>query len=466
MKKYNILYYILKSIKMEYYKKILNCNSEEELLYNLYLVFDDLSNEGINLNITKKDIIKYSREKKNSNKEIWTKQVAVSFGNILKLLKKIDFIEKNKTDVIVKKGYVRLYGILNSHISNVFFDSSLNFEKMCTKVSCGGNHILFLTNDLEVYVLGSNTFGQLGIPDIDDEITTPIKLPTNYNSINIEAGHSTSYIITDDHELYTWGCCQNGRIGQLMVEEDEDIICIPTKCYISGYVPISVQSGSVHSCILTDKGKILSTGHKYYTGHNNNKDVYTYKIIDSIKDICFEKISIGPGGYHTMALTKTGNLYTWGHNRVGQLSVDVSLCLDGPYIKYPLFIVTNFIVKDISAGWGHSAIIDYSGNLYTCGRNDENQIYHSTDICSKNMQDHFYLDKFTLVENHYKYKNIICGGSHTIGITCFNEIYGWGVNDEKQLCNEEEDETQYTIRNNKDIQTIYCGNNITILLIQ
>lgn len=39
---------------------------------------------------------------------------------------------------------------------------------------------------------------------------------------------------------------------------------------------------------------------------------------------CFEgkvikQISVGPGGYHTIALTVSGTVYTWGHNRVGQL---------------------------------------------------------------------------------------------------------------------------------------------------
>jgi hypothetical protein len=30
-------------------------------------------------------------------------------------------------------------------------------------------------------------------------------------------------------------------------------------------------------------------------------------------------VSVGPGGYHTVVLTARGQVYTWGHNRVGQL---------------------------------------------------------------------------------------------------------------------------------------------------
>ena len=139
---------------------------------------------------------------------------------------------------------------------------------------------------MQVYVLGSNTFGQLGLPNIKDEINNPIKLNIDigdYNCIDIDAGHATSYVITECKKLYTWGCCTNGRIG-FKIEYEDDIKIIPTKCNIGEYIPEKIQAGSVHSCILTNDGKILSTGHKYYSGHNNNKDQHTYKIIDSIKE--------------------------------------------------------------------------------------------------------------------------------------------------------------------------------------
>lgn len=32
-----------------------------------------------------------------------------------------------------------------------------------------------------------------------------------------------------------------------------------------------------------------------------------------------KQVSVGPGGYHTIALALNGLIYTWGHNRVGQL---------------------------------------------------------------------------------------------------------------------------------------------------
>ena len=40
------------------------------------------------------------------------------------------------------------------------------------------------------------------------------------------------------------------------------------------------------------------------------------------------QVSIGSGGYHTLALTQRGDVYAWGHHRVHQLGpVDNSLLL-------------------------------------------------------------------------------------------------------------------------------------------
>jgi len=37
-------------------------------------------------------------------------------------------------------------------------------------------------------------------------------------------------------------------------------------------------------------------------------------------------VSVGPGGYHTLTVTVTGRIFSWGHNRVGQLGCDPTEC--------------------------------------------------------------------------------------------------------------------------------------------
>ena len=44
------------------------------------------------------------------------------------------------------------------------FHSLFSSSVFVVQVECGLNHAAFLTSKREVFVLGSNTFGQLGLP--------------------------------------------------------------------------------------------------------------------------------------------------------------------------------------------------------------------------------------------------------------------------------------------------------------
>lgn len=87
------------------------------------------------------------------------------------------------------------------------------------------------------------------------------------------------------------------------------------------------------------------------------------------------QVSVGPGGYHTIALSATGDVYTWGHNRVGQLgykntemvprNVEGAFFLPAPRLVESL---RDKRVIRVVAGWGHSAAVCRNGDVYTCGR--------------------------------------------------------------------------------------------------
>jgi len=87
-------------------------------------------------------------------------------------------------------------------------------------------------------------------------------------------------------------------------------------------------------------------------------------------------------GYHTIALTsESSQVYTWGHNRVGQLGFPISEHVaanaeGGYFVARPTWVksVSDLKITKVVAGWGHSAILTASGTVYTCGRNFQGQV--------------------------------------------------------------------------------------------
>ncbi len=95
---------------------------------------------------------------------------------------------------------------------------------------------------------------------------------------------------------------------------------------VSGVKFINVQTGSEHSLALTDSGDIYSWGSNYYgqlglgtSGSGTNKDTPQKVTVNGVK---FTDIAVGVS--HSLALTDTGVLYSWGVNEYGQLGLGTS----------------------------------------------------------------------------------------------------------------------------------------------
>ncbi|XP_047360060.1 X-linked retinitis pigmentosa GTPase regulator isoform X1 [Vespa velutina] len=90
-------------------------------------------------------------------------------------------------------------------------------------IACGGHHTLILTESGNVYCVGSNASGQLGMGTNVTEVTTPKLLSRDalqdQSIVKIACGESHSAVLTESGKLYT---CGDGRHGKLGLEENEN----------------------------------------------------------------------------------------------------------------------------------------------------------------------------------------------------------------------------------------------------
>ncbi len=69
---------------------------------------------------------------------------------------------------------------------------------------------------------------------------------------------------------------------------------------------------------MSTRGEVYCFGERYYTGHGAAKDVLTPRLVGgALTNVEVKAIAVG--GFHTLALSAGGKVYTWGHNRVSQL---------------------------------------------------------------------------------------------------------------------------------------------------
>lgn len=146
------------------------------------------------------------------------------------------------------------------------------------QVSCGGEHAAVLTEEGVVATWGKGGFGRLGHGDGESSLRPrQVQVLKNEKFIKIACGFAYTTAITSKGTLYAWGAGENGRLG---LGDDRDRFS-PHKVLLPHSIKVlDVQAGSVHTCLLTEKGRIFSCGKYEYTGHGDKRDVLIPKKLD------------------------------------------------------------------------------------------------------------------------------------------------------------------------------------------
>ncbi len=223
--------------------------------------------------------------------------------------------------------------VLNFDVAKL---GSVDIEKSNIKISIGFDFILVLQLDKKLLGWGQNNLGQLGLGfySSNEEIKqcgvyypgTSGSGTENYleNIIAISAGSHYTIIIDENGMVYSWG---KGDLGQLGNQ----------KSYVS-VIPFN----SAHHIEQVFK----SSGQ-----------------LDNI-------LKIYAGRDHTLALDSSGNIWSWGYNRYGQLGNGLSGLdsSDIPLHNSTATVIEEFHdIRDISAGGDISAACKNDGTAWMWG---------------------------------------------------------------------------------------------------
>jgi len=119
------------------------------------------------------------------------------------------------------------------------------------KVACGQHHSIVLDDRGMVYAFGRREYGRLGLGEIKEDAEYPKMIESFKNTkvIDISCGATTSFAITSDGKLYSWGMGSR----QLCQGKDSDDIYVPTQVKmnsIENFTAIKVSAGSSHCLVL------------------------------------------------------------------------------------------------------------------------------------------------------------------------------------------------------------------------
>ncbi|KAG7401616.1 hypothetical protein PHYBOEH_000148 [Phytophthora boehmeriae] len=162
-----------------------------------------------------------------------------------------------------------------------------------------------------------------------------------------------------------------------------------------------------------------------------------------------EILAVSCGSRHTMALTATGSVYSWGWGSMGQLGHGDHKSIHEP-LKIDFFEKNGLTVDYISCGGCHSAAVTKDGSLYMWGETHWGQLglpkesLDSADVLQSDegndghdkLKAHVLLPiKCPILEEGSGeiILKVSCGGTHTAALTNLGRVYVWGRGDSGQL---------------------------------
>ena len=184
-----------------------------------------------------------------------------------------------------------------------------------SKISAGWNHSLFQNNKGEIFSCGYNGEGRCGLGRFNDSQITPSLIPnTPSNIVQFVCGYSQNLFLDQEGNVFSVGDNYFGQLGLGHNINQNELKKIPN------IPPIKIISCVSASCYLIDfEGNLWTFGcnAEGQLGHGDRNNINTPKIINTLKDI--QQISYGSSGQHFFAKSSQNQMFASGFNRIGQL---------------------------------------------------------------------------------------------------------------------------------------------------
>ncbi|ELU04715.1 hypothetical protein CAPTEDRAFT_111937 [Capitella teleta] len=206
----------------------------------------------------------------------------------------------------------------------------LGFE--VSQVSCGASHVMAVTNEHDVFSWGRGDNGRLGLGH-QESCCSPCRVPLMPETQPISAlcGVDCSMLLVEP--MSTLFCCGSNRYNKLALDrESEHVEEVHSFCPVQS-LPLASQAIAMVAMGTSHAAAIMSNGECYTFGSNQfgqlgipaNGDNNMPTRVLSLSKIAVSMVSCGDT--FTVAIMKDGKIYSWGkaaRGRLGRLDCEDS----------------------------------------------------------------------------------------------------------------------------------------------
>jgi alpha-tubulin suppressor-like RCC1 family protein len=300
-------------------------------------------------------------------------------------------------------------------------------------LSLGGYHYSLLSLSGKVFTWGDNHYGQLGDgtfegQSVPTEITHMFNLANGDKIINLALGINHSSALSLNGKVFTWGDNTDGQLGEGISARKSEPTEINYRFNLAnGDKIINLALGSMHSSALSLNGRVFTWGHNKYGQLGNGSTVgesVPTEITSEFNLANGDKIiNLVLGLVHSSALSLNGRVFTWGNNVDGQLGDATNNQRNTPTeITHRFNLANGDKIINLALGEYHSSALSLNGRVFVLGKTVDGRLADRDDTNNERKTPYEITSRFSLAAVD-KFVSI----SHSSASSSNGRIFTWGI---------------------------------------